>query len=86
MCHRTDSSNHASKHSSRTVVGYANGCLDPVEGSVPKGSISKYLVSHDLSPDDWVRGLKPGDALKFVELLDEVLLLPLHLSSESNGE
>lgn len=55
---------------------------------MPKGSISKHVVSHDLSHEDLVflikkllddkleqdgaKNLEPGDATKFVELLDEV--------------
>lgn len=64
--------------------------------------ISKYLVSHELSLDDrterirellasrqeqeQAKTLEPGDALKFVELLDEVRSfvhsLPQYLRSE----
>jgi hypothetical protein len=60
---------------------------DPVEGRVP---ISKDLISHEFSPNDRIRYIKKllasreeqenaklletGDAVKFVELLDEVSL------------
>ena len=86
----TRSSEHALLFSVQDL-DRADSRLDPAKESTPEGPISKYLVTHELGLDDLVKGirkllaskeqqegaknLEPGDALKFVELLDQVCSL-----------
>jgi hypothetical protein len=74
--------------------------LDPVPGAIPDGSIPKHLVSNNLAPTDKVQcikrllankeeqreaiSLKPDDALRLVELLDEVCFPLLNHPTKSD--
>ena len=69
---------------------------------MPKGTISKHVVSHTLSREsrvqlikrllgdkleqDGAKNLEQEDATKFVELLDEVSLFPLRRSTMPDGK
>lgn len=100
MSRREGKSSSISEHAATINLRLVDGWLGPVQGTIPKGSISKHLVSHNLTPPEKAQciqrllaskeeqretmNLEPGDALRLVELLDEVCFLPLNHSTTSD--
>lgn len=88
--------NRGGECSTLTAIEYTDDWLDPA-----KGTISKHLVSRNLNPKEQVRCIKKlladkeeqlgaknlglDDASTFVELVDEVCMLPLKCLPGSNG-